>query len=360
MALTLRHAKTDNIADWTQTKVDQAIADGSLPPGTTPNDIVLSSDWNADHTVSGTLGVANGGTGVATLTGIVKGNGTSAFSAAVAGTDYQAPIGTISGIAKGNGANALTAAVAGTDYQAPLTAGTDYANLAFKTVAVSGQSDVVADSAADTLTLAAGSNITITTDAATDTVTIAAAAGGGNAFGTIAVSGQSDVVADAAPDTLTLAASTCVTITTNATTDTVTLAVSGTKANFNTACSDGDFGFLDSANSWTAEQTFKELSETVYTITDGAAFEIDPVNGSYQKITLGANRTPKATNFASGQSVILKIADGTAYTITWTDATLNPTWVGGTAPTLATTGYTLVQLWKDADAMYGRFIGNVA
>ena len=41
--------------------------------------------------VSGTLIVGNGGTGVATLTGIVKGNGTSAFSAATAGTDYVAP-----------------------------------------------------------------------------------------------------------------------------------------------------------------------------------------------------------------------------------------------------------------------------
>jgi hypothetical protein len=52
------------------------------------------------------------------ITGVLKGNAT-AISAAVAGTDYQAPIGTISGIAKGNGANALTAAVAGTDYVAP-------------------------------------------------------------------------------------------------------------------------------------------------------------------------------------------------------------------------------------------------
>ena len=41
---------------------------------------------------------------------------------------------------------------------------------AFKTVSVSGQSDIVADSTTDTLTFA-GSNITITTDASTDTVT---------------------------------------------------------------------------------------------------------------------------------------------------------------------------------------------
>jgi hypothetical protein len=38
--------------------------------------------------------VSKGGTGVGTLTGLVKGNGTSAFSAAVAGTDYVSPGGT--------------------------------------------------------------------------------------------------------------------------------------------------------------------------------------------------------------------------------------------------------------------------
>lgn len=49
---------------------------------------------------------------------------------------------------------------------------------AFKTISVSGQSDVVADSYQDTLTLAAGSNVTITTNAGTDTITIAATGGG--------------------------------------------------------------------------------------------------------------------------------------------------------------------------------------
>jgi plastocyanin len=95
----------------------------------------------------------------------------------------------------------------------------------FATIAVAGQSDVVADSATDTLTLVAGSNITITTNAATDTVTIAAAGGGtaSDSFATIAVAGQSDVVADSATDTLTLVAGTGISITTNATTDTVTI-----------------------------------------------------------------------------------------------------------------------------------------
>ena len=42
----------------------------------------------------------------------------------------------------------------------------------FDKVAVSGQSNVVADSATDTLTLVAGTNVTITTDANTDSITI--------------------------------------------------------------------------------------------------------------------------------------------------------------------------------------------
>jgi hypothetical protein len=46
---------------------------------------------------------------------------------------------------------------------------------AFSTVAVSGQDDVVADAATDTLTFAAGSNVTITTTAGSDTITFASA-----------------------------------------------------------------------------------------------------------------------------------------------------------------------------------------
>ena len=49
----------------------------------------------------------------------------------------------------------------------------------FSTIAVSGQSNVVADGTGDTLNLVAGSNVTITTDPTTDSITIAAAGSGG-------------------------------------------------------------------------------------------------------------------------------------------------------------------------------------
>lgn len=53
---------------------------------------ITSGTWNGS-----TIGVAYGGTGATTLTGILKGNGTSAFSAAVDGTDYLSPNATIDG-----------------------------------------------------------------------------------------------------------------------------------------------------------------------------------------------------------------------------------------------------------------------
>lgn len=102
------------------------------------------------------------------------------------------------------------------------------------------------------------------------------------------------------------------------------------------------------------------IAEDIFTITDGAAFEIDPGNGSIQLVTLGANRTPKATNFAAGESVTLMVLDGAAYTLTWTDTTFGTSgvvWVGGTAPTLDTTKYTVIELWQVGSQVYGALVG---
>ena len=102
--------------------------------------------------------------------------------------------------------------------------------------------------------------------------------------------------------------------------------------------------------------TLGSLSETVYTVTDGSSVDLDPANGPIQVWTLGANRTPTATNFAAGESMMLMVDDGTSYTITWPTIT----WVGGSAPTLATSGYTVVELWKVSTTLYGAHVGDVA
>jgi len=63
MAITVKHSKVSTIPDGD---------DSSL---------IRPSDWNDDHVLDGTVPVANGGTGASTLTGYVKGNGTSAMTA---------------------------------------------------------------------------------------------------------------------------------------------------------------------------------------------------------------------------------------------------------------------------------------
>ena len=102
-------------------------------------------------------------------------------------------------------------------------------------------------------------------------------------------------------------------------------------------------------------KTLLDCLETVYTITDGASVVINPANGAIQNWTLGANRAP-TESLASGQIVLLRIADGNAYSITWPTTT----WVGGSAPVLATSGWTLVLLWKDGSTLYGKGVGDVA
>jgi hypothetical protein len=100
-----------------------------------------------------------------------------------------------------------------------------YAQVAFKNIAVSGQTTIEADAIEDTLTVAAGTGISVTTTAASDTLTITNSDTGSaqNIFKNIAVSGQSTVVADSNNDTLTLTAGTGISITTSAATDTITI-----------------------------------------------------------------------------------------------------------------------------------------
>jgi hypothetical protein len=100
------------------------------------------------------------------------------------------------------------------------------------------------------------------------------------------------------------------------------------------------------------------LDETVYAVIDAAGVALTPQNGTIQTWTLGASRTPTSGTWNAGESMTLMINDGTAFTVTWT--TLAVTWVGGTAPTLATTGFTVIELWKVGTTIYGALVGSVA
>ena len=128
----------------------------------------------------------------------------------------------------------------GNDITATVNAGTKTLTIdstatpqnAFKHVFVSGQNTISADSSADGLTFAAGSGIQITTDEGSDTITITNSGGGGGggateAFKNIAVSGQTTIVADGSADTVTFVAGTGMTITTDDANDSVTFNSSG-------------------------------------------------------------------------------------------------------------------------------------
>ena len=99
-------------------------------------------------------------------------------------------------------------------------------------------------------------------------------------------------------------------------------------------------------------------TEEVFAITDGTTVNLNPNNGSIQTWTLGANRTPGQSSWASGQSITLMIDDGSARTITWT--TLGVVWEtnGGSAPTLATDSLTVITLWKVGTTIYGARVGD--
>jgi hypothetical protein len=100
----------------------------------------------------------------------------------------------------------------------------------------------------------------------------------------------------------------------------------------------------------TGKTTFDaEIEEQQYSLTGTA---IDPSNGTIQYKTLSANTT-FTESLTDGEFVTLMIDDGSAYTITWPTTT----WVGGSAPTLETTGYNVIELWHVNGVLYGAFVG---
>ena len=164
-------------------------------------------------------------------------------------------------VSDGSNGQVLTTNGSGTLSFSTISSGASNQN-AFSNLAVSGQSTIAADATTDTLNVVAGSGIQLTTNAGTDSLTITSTATGSvtEAFKTIAVSGQNNVVADSATDTLTFVGGSNMTITTNDSNDTITFASSGSGASGNT-------GGIDS-------QIFNgDGTDTTFTLTNAPASE---------------------------------------------------------------------------------------
>ena len=91
--------------------------------------VVRPSNWNDDHQLTGVIDVANGGTGASTLTGYVKGNGTSTMTAST-----TIPSGDVSGLGTMATQNANSVAITGGSINGAVIGGTAPADITGNTI----------------------------------------------------------------------------------------------------------------------------------------------------------------------------------------------------------------------------------
>jgi hypothetical protein len=99
------------------------------------------------------------------------------------------------------------------------------------------------------------------------------------------------------------------------------------------------------------------IREEVFAVT-GTTPALSPANGTIQTWTLTGISTPTAGTWNEGESVTMMIDDGSGSTISW--ASIGVSWVGDLPPILATSGYTVIELWKVGSTIYGANVGDVA
>lgn len=146
-----------------------------------------------------------------------------------------------------------------------------------------------------------------------------------------------------------------------------TLALTGTMTANGATLSAAELSYLDGVTSaiqtqlnakagtasptFTGDATFANVVETVYNLSGTA---IDASNGNIQYKTIGGNTT-FTDSLNTGESVILRLASASSYTITWPTVT----WIkvgGSAAPTL--TASDVLVFWKEGSTLYGAYVGS--
>jgi hypothetical protein len=185
--------------------------------------------------------------------------------------------------------------------------------------------------------------------------------GGGNSFGIIAVSGQSNVAADAANDTVTFVAAGGMEITTNATTDTVTLRSRSldlddvtVDANREIDLNLNTFDIKDSTTGYLAQ-----FSSTASVLLNLSVKDQNSANGAaiklYEASTNGTNYVQLGVDstLASNVTFTLPTSNGTSGQVLKTDGSGNLSYVNKkhtqvTGKTVATGAWSLVSGFYEA------------
>tara|TARA_Y100000015_G_scaffold21164_1_gene20568 strand:- start:2406 stop:2936 length:531 start_codon:yes stop_codon:yes gene_type:complete len=119
---------------------------------------------------------------------------------------------------------------------------------------------------------------------------------------------------------------------------------------------DADTAKTDVAQTFSAQQTFGEIKETVFTLGTTGSIALDPANGSVQVSVLTGNPT-FTDSLESGQSIVLHLEAGASNTVTWPTITWT-TASGNAAPTL--TAKDVLVFWKISSTLYGAYVGSYA
>jgi hypothetical protein len=101
-------------------------------------------------------------------------------------------------------------------------------------------------------------------------------------------------------------------------------------------------------------KTFTGYTETVYTLGTSGSIALNPANGTIQTTVLSGNPT-FTDSLSSGQSLILRMSNGSSYTVTWPTMTW-VSWTGNFAPVLTTSD--VLVFWKISSTLYGAWIGS--
>ena len=208
----------------------------------------------------------------------------------------------------------------------------------FGTIVVSGQDNIIAENGNDSLTLVAGTGITLTTDATTDSITITGTSVS-NTFSTIGVTGQDNIVADGGTDTLNIAAGSGITLTTDSVTDTLTITGTAVSNTFNTIAVSGQSDVVAD----NASDTLTLVAGSGMTITTNATTDTITLESSGTSTTvnvgtvtpLNPDQSPTVTNTGTTSAAVLAFGLPSAPTATiGTVSTLS----AGSSATVTNTG----------------------